>query len=448
MRSAYRRMGFDPIYPQLLRDVQAMQTETFWELLTDSRSRDQKTLKELVMPYIRQTIEEKGYQAAGYTLEELCEKLYDDTLGYSILTKPLNDPEVEGIHVNAWDNVRLQFTDGSSMQVDGFLSPEQAVDILRRILQESGQTIDDAIPVAEGSLGSNIRITVVKSPVVDPDVGISCYIRKLSKKVFSEGEYLAGDFATAKELKLLSTALRRGVSTLLVGKVNTGKTTLLSYLLSTLPQEQEIITVEGGAREMNLAGENRNVIHMLTRESKNPDQNITQEMLVEKTLRLNPDTIAVAEMRNTEAYAAEEASLSGHVVISTAHAGSPQQAHRRIASLCRKKYPTDYQTALEQACEAFPLVIYIHTLEDKKRRIMAISECAVEDGKISYRPLWRYEITSNEVDADGRPKIIGAHKQVGNPSTALIEKMKMYGISENEIKSLLMEGAEPECKYS
>lgn len=448
MRGTYRRRGVNPHYLQILRDVQVMQTETFWQLLADARTRSGQTLKEQVMPYIRQVVGQSGQKISEYTMPELCEKLYNDTQGYSILTEPLNDPEVEGIHVNAWDNVRLQFTDGSSMPIDGFLSPEQAVDILRRILQESGQTIDDAIPVAEGSLGSNIRITVVKSPVVDPNVGISCYIRKLSKKVFLESEYLAGDFACEKELELLSTALRRGISTLLVGKVNTGKTTLLSYLLSTLPPEHEIITVEGGAREMNLAGEGRNVIHMLTRESKNPDQNITQELLVEKTLRLNPDTIAVAEMRNTEAYAAEEASLTGHVVISTAHAGSPQQAHRRIASLCRKKYPTDFHTALEQACEAFPLVAFIHTLEDKKRRIMAISECVVDDGRISYLPLWRYEIVSNTVDAQGKPKIIGAHRQVGNPSPVLMEKMKMYGISRDELKLLCMEGVEPECKCS
>ena len=47
------------------------------------------------------------------------------------------------------------------------------------------------------------------------------------------------------------------------------------------------------------------------------------------TLRLAPDVISVAEMRDTEAYAAQEASLTGHTVVITLHAGSPRQAQQQ-----------------------------------------------------------------------------------------------------------------------
>lgn len=443
MRDAYVRKPADNKYPAILADLQRTQLETFWKITAEANFNAQNK-KTLIMPQIRHQVEENKYSIAHYTTEELCERLYNDTQAYSILTGPLEDPFVEGIHVNAWNNVRLQFTNGQSCKIDGFLSPQHAIDVIRKLLQESNQVLDDAVPVAEGSLNANVRITAVKTPIVDDDVGIACYIRKLAKRVFREQDYLTGDFANRKEIRMLQTALRRGASILLVGKVNTGKTTFLSYLLSTLPDDYEIITIEGGAREMNLVktdsegNATNNVLHMITHESKDVAQNISQEILVEKSLRLNPIIISPAEMRNLEAYAAVEASLSGHIVISTTHAGSPQQAHKRIANLCRKKYTTDYQTALEQACEAFPLVVFLHTLEDNRRRIMAISECYVDNGTITYRPLWRYEISENYRDESGALHIKGSHTQINEFSSYMVERMKMYGVSQAELAELTL----------
>ena len=153
-------------------------------------------------------------------------------------------------------------------------------------------------------------------------------------------------------------------------------------------------------------------------------------------LRENPDIGSVAEMRDTEAYAAEEASMSGHVVISTTHAGSPEQAHIRIANLCRKKYPIEYNAALREACEAFPLAVFIHNLEDNRRRIMAVSESYLDHGEIIYRPLWRYEIEDTAQERTGT-KVIGQHVQVGSPSDKLLERMRLYGITKKEINEIV-----------
>ena len=51
--------------------------------------------------------------------------------------------------------------------------------------------------------------------------------------------------------------------------------------------------------------------------SENESADISQEDLVVASLRFNPDIIVVGEMRDTEAYAAVEASLTGHTVVST-----------------------------------------------------------------------------------------------------------------------------------
>lgn len=446
MLQHYERKGYDAKYPEILTKLQEEQTKAYWQVTAEGNS---VKSRELIMPFIQKYVESHNISIRNHTSLELCEKLYNDLQGYSILTAPLLDDDVEGIHVNAWNNVRLQLRNGQSVKIDGFNSRQHAVDIIRRMLQESHQTIDDAIPVAEGSigLGGRVRITALKTPVVDEDVGIACYIRKLNRRVFTEEQYLAGDFADQRELRFLEIALRRGISTLLVGRVNTGKTTFLNYLLSKMPDDMEIITIECGAREINLIKRDENgeivnnVVHTLTRESKIPEQDITQETLVEKMLRLNPDIGSVAEMRNTEAYAAQEASTSGHVIISTTHAGSPEQAHRRVANLCRKKYPIEYHAALEEACDAFPLVAFIHNLEDNRRRIMKVTECYLEHGEIVYHPIWKYEIEDTVPERAGI-KVIGKHIQVDDPSENLLDRMQLYGITKREIEEIKNKKAE------
>lgn len=435
---AYRRRGYNPEYAHILTQVQEVQNDVFWEM---NQSGVQINRTEQMIPYIIKFLEKHQITLIGYTIQELAQKLVNDLIGFSVLTLPLADPDVEGIHINSWEDVRVVMRSGAGFKIDGFQSPQQAIDIVRRLLQEQKVTIDDAVPMAEASIGDNIRITALQTPIVGKEIGIACYIRKLNKRMFTLSEYIQNEFAAEDEIALLSTALRRGVSILLVGKVNTGKTTFLAYLLSTLPEDMQIATIESGAREFNLIRKNRknevsnNVIHLLTRPSREEAQNITQEKLVEKVLRLNADVISVAEMRNEEAYAAQEASLVGTPIISTAHAGSPRQAHKRVADLCRKRFPVDPQTALIQACEAFPLVAFIHMLPDHRRRIMNLSECTVKDGVPLYRTLYEYQIESNTLK-EGNPKIQGAHKKIQSVSEELIAHMKMYGITDQEIQAL------------
>lgn len=431
------------LYPELLKQVQKAQTEALWELSGGNVSEEER--KEKVMAFIVKQIKDKNINYPDLSELKLAEKLYNDIEQYSILTEYLIDDNVEGFNINSWEDIRVTYVDGHEIKAEPFISPEHCVTIMKRLLQNSNVTIDEAIPMAEGSIGSNIRITTVMTPIVDEKTGVSSYVRKLRDKVFTDEEYLEKDFVTnihvLKSIQLMS---RRGVSTLIFGKVNTGKTTLVKHLLYNMPNRMQIVTIESGAREMDLVKRDKdgnilnNVVHMLTREHEDEKMNITQEKLVVKALRLNPDILSVAEMRDTETYAAIEASNSGHVVISTVHSGNFQHAHRRIANLSRKKYATDFNTALMDSCTAFPLGVFIHTTEDGIRRIMNISECYIE-GKddIRYRTLWEYQIEDNIVQKDGTIKVVGEYVHVNDPSEYLITQMKMYGITRNELKSLM-----------
>lgn len=435
----YTRHKHDPNYINILKEV-SQETNKYY--YTINSNADTSSHEELIKKFYKKLIDEKKYSSSDLSSDELCEKLYSDTNQFSVITYALEDPNVEGIHINAWDTILLQFRTGEYKKIDGFENPSHAIDIMRKLIQSRGQVIDNAYPISETSIGSDIRITMVKTPIVDEEIGVACYIRKLSKEPLKRAYYIKSNFADSKELEMLEMLMRRGVSVLLVGKVNTGKTTFLSYLLSTLPNTMKIITIESSAREMNLIKRENDetvnsVIHMLTRDSKNNELDITQDDLIVSSLRKNPDYISVAEMRDKEAATAVEACRSGHPVISTTHAGSPISAHKRIADLSRKGNNTDYATALLQGQEAFPIVAYIHHLEDNSRKIMGITECYVDDdNKAHYNPLWRYDIEDNIINKDGTVKTVGNHNQVGCVSSYLIERMKMYGLTKKEIIKL------------
>lgn len=432
-------------YESLLSDIQQAQTRDLWELTSSNLSQEEK--KEKVIAFIKKQIRDKNIHYDSISSDELVTILYNDIEGFSILQPYIDDHGVEGININAWNNIRVKLHGGGEIRGESFNSPTHAKVIIDRLLSASGVKIDDAIPTAEGSLGSNIRITAVISPIVDKDIGVAVYIRKLRDTVFTTNEYVEKDFATEEVLNTIHICVKRGTSTLFLGKVNTGKTTLVKHALDCLPDEMQIITIESGAREMNLVKYDEegtpinNVVHMLTREHEDEAMNITQEKLVVKALRLNPDILSVAEMRDTEAYAAIESSNSGHTVVSTAHAGSVRYGHKRIANLSRKKYAMDPHTALIDACEAFPLGVFIHTTEDGVRRIMNVSECYVDgNDTVHYNTLWEFRVQENKKNADGTVSVIGEYVQANNPSEYLIERMKMYGITNDELNSLFKGG--------
>jgi len=83
------------------------------------------------------------------------------------------------------------------------------------------------------------------------------------------------------------------------------------------------------------------------------------------------------------------------------------------------------------AGQAFPLVVYCHKLENNERKIMDISECAIQpDGSRQYRQLYRYRIIKNTVQ-NGEYAIEGVFEQVNTPSESLQRRLMQYGIPQN-----------------
>ena len=426
----------------LLHQVQEYISQNYAAALTERSKFPQ--LKTYIEKYLR----DKGYTVEGMTTGALTDKLYGEMAEYSILTKYLGKDEIEEINVNGWDDIAITYTDGHiEKAAEHFYSPGHAIDIVKRLLHHSGMIIDNATPMSQGHLPGNTRITALKEPLVDDDRGISVSIRLLHPSKVNRVQLINGGTATAKMVDFLCICLRYGVSFVVAGATSSGKTTLLNALLTSIPDNKRIFTIESGSRELSLVRvkdgkvEN-NVVHTLSRPSDNEAYDITQEDLVVASLRFNPDIVVVGEMRDLEAYSAVEASLTGHTVVSTIHASAADAAHMRLALLCQKRFPINFQTSLMQAGQAFPIVVYAHKLEDNSRKIMDISECVISgNGEREYRTLFRYNITGNDMDGDAF-KIDGHFEQPELMSDNLRRKLIQFGVPQTTLNKFLMKGAD------
>lgn len=427
-------------FPDILQDVQEHISNKYSNLISDNPNEQ----KEQIKSYISKYIMDYSLGVEGLSFDELVEKLYSEMAEFSFLTRYLFRKDVEEININQWRDIKITYTNGEILPTkEKFNSPEHAIDVIRRLLHKSGMILDNSQPIVRGHLSNKIRITVFGTGVIDDDKGISASIRIVNPQKLAKENFIKNGTATEEMLDFLSICLRYGISMCVTGATSSGKTTLMSWLLSTIPDDKRIFTIENGTREFDLVKTDEegkvinNIVHTVTRYSEDKKQNIDQEKLLESALTFNPDYICVAEMKGEESFAAQEAARTGHAVITTTHANSCEATYFRMMTLCKMKYDINDDTLYSLVTEAFPIVLFTKKLEDNSRKVMEITECEIlPNGKRQIHTLFRYHIKENTV-RDGKVKIIGNYEKVKDISKSIQKRLLENGMPLSVLESLL-----------
>ena len=430
-------------YDEILEDVQKYCTANHADTL--SGETDTERAKALLKEFILQYLIKCSYRVDGLSTDELCENLYEDMAGFSFLKKWIYKKGVEEVNINAYNDIEVIMSGGRSMKIpDRFQSPQHAIDVVRRLLSTCGMVIDDTMPSVIGYLDKNIRISVDKTPIVDADVGINASIRIVNQQSISREKLIDSGSATEEMLDLLVCCIRYGVSVCIAGSTGSGKTTIMSWLLSMVPNNRRLITIEEGSREFDLVKRDEqgnilnSVVHLLTRPHENPALDIDQDLLLERVLRKHPDVIGVGEMRSAkEALSVAESSRTGHTVVTTIHSNSAEATYRRLMTLAKRKYNMADEILMQIMVEAYPIVVFTKQLEDGSRKIMQIIEGEdFENGKLIYRTLYQYNVSDNRI-IHGTMTVIGKHQKLGQFSDSLKKRLLDNGISQTELNRLL-----------
>lgn len=426
-------------FSEVLSEVQEYLANKYAALITNNPEEQRRQ----ITAYIAKYISDYRLGVEGMTQDDLIERLYSEMAEFSFLTKYLYNNEVEEININSWRDIKITYTDGGVVQADEkFRSAQHAVDVIRRLLHKSGMILDQSQPGVVGHLSNKIRITALGTPLTDREKGIAASIRVVNPKKLSRDDFVRYGTATGEMLDFLSAILRYGLSICVTGSTGSGKTTLMSWILSTIPNEKRVITIENDCREFDLVREDENgnvvnnVVHTVTRYSEDPRQNIDQEKLLEFSLTSNPDVLCVGEMKSAEAFAAQEAARTGHAVITTTHANSCAATYYRMVTLCTQKYDMGDKTLYNLVTEAFPVIAYVKKLEDNSRKVMEITECEIlPDGTRQIHALYRYHV-SKTVVADGKIQIKGEFQRVNAISKALQKRLLENGMPINLLEEI------------
>lgn len=438
-------------FSEVLKEVQTFISNNHSTLVSNGLnniSSENNKDKEQLKKYIGKYLLDRRLSVDGMSQTELVNQLYSEMAEFSFLTKYIFGTGIEEININSWDDIEVQYSNGTNVKIDEhFESPEHAINVVRRMLHVSGMVLDNTSPAILGHLSKNIRIAVLKTPLVDEDVGVAASIRIVNAQKLKKEDFLKSGTATDEMMELLSALVRYGVSTTVAGATSSGKTTLTGWLLTTIPYDKRILTIESGSRELDLVVRNskgkilNKVVHTKTRESEDDRKSISQDDLLDMALRFHPDYIVVGEMRSSEADSAQEAARTGHTVITTIHSNSCESTWRRMVTLCKRKYPNvDDKVILNLVTEAFPIVVYAKQLENKQRRIMEIMECEIyPDGTRKYHSLYQYKITENRIE-DGKFIVKGAHEKVEDISESLQRRLLENGMPKAELDALMKGG--------
>jgi type II secretory ATPase GspE/PulE/Tfp pilus assembly ATPase PilB-like protein len=254
----------------------------------------------------------------------------DDMLAY--LVEQAHNLNASDIHLESQaKDVRIR------LRIDGVLHPIGSLDpgrfrTLMAVIASAGN-ISSANPDAQqGHIAQNltmadghiVRVNVRLETV--PTVNGTDVVMRLFN--MEQGNYNLDRLGLgADERKIVDDIIAKPSGlVLIVGPTGSGKTTTLYSMINTLnSDERKIITIEDPV-EYQFAGISQIPVNT---EAEGNDGSFAAKLRA--ILRLDPDIVMVGEIRdNDTAKAALQASLTGHLVLSTFHASSAAAALTRL----------------------------------------------------------------------------------------------------------------------
>lgn len=314
-------------------------------------------------------IEEEGIT---YEHKKRIERLVmANILGLGAITMYMDDPEITEIVVQRWDNIVIE-RNGKIEKVNAsFMSEEHLRNIINRIVQPVGRSINLQTPMVDARLtdGSRVNATI---PPISPD-GATLTIRKFSKSALTGQDYIRLGALSPEMLAFLAKCVEGRCALVVIGGTGTGKTTALNMLSSYIPKDELIVTVEDSC-ELQL--HQPNVRRMEARGSSQLGQNeninaVTIQDLVRNALRMRPDRLIVGEIRDHTIVDMMSAMSTGHDgSMSTIHANSPQNlVSSRLPILYGMNTKMSFTETAQaiQITEALQLIVCLEHLRNGKR---------------------------------------------------------------------------------
>jgi pilus assembly protein CpaF len=343
---------------------------------------------------IRVLVEREAALLDAGAREALVARVAERSFGLGPLEPLLRDPSVDEVMVNGAGPVWVERAGKLEPTAVRFASTGALRDVIERILAPLGRRVDEAEPLCDARLPDGSRVNVVIPPLA-PD-GPILTVRRFRARGLSADDLVAAGTWEPPLRELLARAVGARLSVLVSGGTGSGKTTTLNALSSFVPRDERIVTVED---TLELRLQQPHVVRLEARPANVEGRGeVTIRRLVRNALRMRPDRIVVGEVRGGEALDMLAAMTTGHDgSLSTIHAGSPEEALRRLETLALMAgVGLPHAAIREQVADALDLVVHQARLPDGTRRVVAVAEVVRVAAGAATRELFAWR--------DGRPR--------------------------------------------
>jgi pilus assembly protein CpaF len=303
----------------------------------------------------------------------LADEVRADLVGAGPLEPLLRDPDVTDVLVNGPGEVWVDAGEGLCLTQVRFPDESAVRRLAQRLAALAGRRLDDTAPYADARLPGGVRLHAVLPPIAAGGTTVS--LRLPRRRAFTLDELVAAGAVPAAGAAVLGALVAARVAFLVTGGTGSGKTTILSSLLSLADPGERLILVEDSA-ELRPSHP-----HVVSMEARPPNVEgaggVTLHDLVRQALRMRPDRLVVGEVRGREVVDLLAALNTGHEGgCATVHANTPADVPARLEALaCAAGLTRD--AVHSQLAAALDVVI--HLVRDGARRRVA-EICVFERG--------------------------------------------------------------------
>lgn len=272
-------------------------------------------------------------------------KVLDHLFGLGSLQRLLDDPSIENININGYDNVFVKRGNGTKERIAPVAaSDEELISLIHMAASYLGHSERQFNPSnpqldlrlgAPGEYAGGHRLSAVMSVTARPVISIRRhrFLDEASARLERLVELRAIDEGIAAFLRA---AVRARKTIIVAGGTNAGKTTLLRALANEIPPHERLITIEK-ALELGIdqfTNLHPDVVAMETREPNSEGRGtVEMSQLVRRGLRMDPDRVIVGEVLGDEVIDMLNAMSQGNDgSLCTVHANSSESVFQRLCS--------------------------------------------------------------------------------------------------------------------
>jgi len=321
-------------------------------------------------------------------VREVLRGLQSEIVGAGPLQPLLGDPRVTDVLVNGPDEVWVDR--GSGLERTPVRFPDDAAvrRLAVRLANPTGRRLDDAQPWVDARLADGSRLHAVLPPIAPRGTLISLRIPR--RTVFTLDELVTSRSVSADGAELLQRLVDARAAFVVSGGTGTGKTTLLSALLSFASPAERLLLVEDSGE---LMPDHPHVVRLEARPANVEGAGeVSLRDLVRQALRMRPDRVVVGEVRGAEVVDLLAALNTGHEGgCGTVHANSAVDVPARLEALAAVA-GLDRAALHSQLASGLRIAVHLVRRRDGARRVAQV--CLLSrgaDGLVVAVPAWSWD---------------------------------------------------------